>query len=59
VLLCLPVTGTETVNVSCIEGMKLQRGPRQADEYKYGNAIKEGARTPCALATEGGPAAWH
>jgi hypothetical protein len=31
VLLCLPVTGTETINVSCIERMKLQRGLRQAE----------------------------
>jgi hypothetical protein len=29
--LCLPVTGTEIVNVTCIEGMKLQRGLRQAE----------------------------
>ena len=31
VLLRLPVTGTETVNVTCIEGIKLQRRLRQAE----------------------------
>jgi hypothetical protein len=31
VFLCLPVTGTETINVTCIEGVKLQSVLRQAE----------------------------
>jgi hypothetical protein len=29
--LCLPVTGTETIDVTCIEGVKLQSVLRQAE----------------------------
>lgn len=28
-LLCLPVTGTQTANITCVEAMELQREPRQ------------------------------